>query len=138
MSGAKNKLIDSLGVLLWSVVQADGNVEEKEITKMRQYFKELHLDNETIERLLVYTKELEKERIDIYRFVREIAKDMDYAYKVSLIKKLFEVAFSDKNLAIEELEIIRKIANIFYISHKDFIQAKLNAQREAGLKTLDF
>jgi len=138
MSGAKNKLIDSLGVLLWSVVQADGNVEEKEITKMRQYFKELHLDNETIERLLVYTKELEKERIDIYRFVREIAKDMDYAYKVSLIKKLFEVAFSTKNLAIEELEIIRKIANIFYISHKDFIQAKLNAQREAGLKTLDF
>jgi len=136
--GKRKNIVKSWGVLLWSVVRADGKINKEEVDRIRQQLEKLHLDPRETEEALAFTKKLEEERIDIYSFVRPLMRELNYREKVALVKELFAVAFSDKSLASEELEAIRTIANIFYISHKDFIQAKLEAQKEAGLRTFNF
>jgi uncharacterized tellurite resistance protein B-like protein len=55
--------------------------------------------------------------------------------KISILENLFRVACSDKELDDKELETIRKIANLFRLSHRDFIKAKIKVKKEFGLDT---
>jgi len=66
-----------------------------------------------------------------------IGKKLLYQSKIKLIEILFSVACVDRELDIKELEAIRKIANLFNVSHKDFIDAKIKVKQAFELKTVE-
>ena len=93
------------------------------------------------EDLLVVLNSIEqaaKERVDLYRFTNEVSKDMPYPVKLTIVEHLFRVACVDKELDESELEIIRKISELFDISHNDFIDTKIKVKKEFGLDTAGF
>ena len=55
--------------------------------------------------------------------------------KKNIVENLFRVACVDGELAYEEEEVIRKIAGLFLLDHKDFIDAKIKVKKEFGLDT---
>jgi len=129
----------ALGVLLWVVAEADEKFLPQEETKIKEvlltYSK---IADKDLPMVLTSVRQAAEERIDLYRFTREIKENLNYDRRREIIKELFRVACADKELNDSELEVIRKIAYLFYISHKDFIEAKIEVKKEFGLDTAGF
>lgn len=121
------------GVLLDRVAYADRNISEEEAQSIRRILKERsHLEDEEIDLVMAAAREAAESRPDIYSFVREL-KDLSYKERTTLVEHLFEVAFADRHLSNIELESVRQIANLLWVSHKDFIEAKLRVKKSLGL-----
>lgn len=125
-----------LGVLLWIVAEADEKFLPEEEAKIKEILiAHSKISNEDIPTVLASIKEAAKERIDLYRFTHEISVDLPKDIKILIIENLFRVACVDKDLDVNELETIRKIANLFKIEHSDFINVKIKIKKEFGLDT---
>jgi uncharacterized tellurite resistance protein B-like protein len=124
----------ALGVLLWVVAEADEKFLAKEDEKIKEilisYSK---IPKEEITTVLASIKEAARERLGLYRFTREVSKDLPYEVRISIIETLFRVACCDEELDHNEMETIRKISGLFHIAHKDFINAKIKIKKEFGL-----
>ncbi len=133
----KTKEIDdkiALGVLLWIVAEADDKFLPEEEIKIKDILVE-HGNVKVADMpvVLAATKEAAVERVDLYRFTNEIGDNLPYDIKKEIIHKLFCVACTDNDLDNNELEAIRKISGLFNISHKDFIDLKIQTKKEFGL-----
>jgi len=126
----------ALGVLLWVVAEADEKFLSHEDEKIKEILI-LHskIPEEEIPTVLASIKEAARERIDLYRFTREINTDLPYNARISIIETLFRVACCDKELDHKEIEVIRKISGLFRVTHRDFINAKITIKKEFGLET---
>ena len=128
----------ALGVLLWVVAEADDKFCAKEDEKIREILTTYSkISEEELETVLASIKEAANERIDLYRFTREVSKDLSYEMRKSIIETLFHVACCDEELDHNEMETIRKISGLFHLSHKDFINAKITAKKEFGIDTAE-
>lgn len=126
----------ALGVLLWVVAEADEKFLPEEEKKMKDILTSYaKISEEDMAYVMGSIKEAARERIDLYQFTNEVSKDLDYQMKISILENLFRVACADKELDDKELETIRKIANLFRLSHRDFINAKIKVKKEFGLAT---
>jgi len=139
---SKTKDIDdkiASGVLLWVVAEADEKFLPEEMEKIKEvlisYSK---ISIEDIPTILASIKEAAKERIDLYRFTKEICENLPHEIRISIIENLFRVACVDKELDNNELEAIRKISGLFKIEHSRFINAKIKIKKEFGLDTAGF
>ncbi|HUU99652.1 MAG TPA: TerB family tellurite resistance protein [Bacteroidales bacterium] len=117
--------------LLIEMMKADGTVNEDERKAVMQTIQSKFnlTDDETIS-----LKELAKEKIrkatDYYDFTSLIHKRLSYQQKVEIIEHLWEIAFTDKHLDKHEEYVVRKIADLIYVEHKDFIEAKLKIKKK--------
>ena len=116
----------ALGVLLWVVAEADEQFRPEEEAKIKEVLKTYAKISESdIPYVMTSIQEAARERIDLYRFTHEVSQDLPYDKKVSVVEILFRVACADKDLDSKEIETVRKIARLFHLSHRDFIDAKL-------------
>ena len=126
----------ALGVLLWIVAEADSRFLPQEQEKIEEILtSRCKILKDEVSCVMETIKLAAQERIDLYRFTSEVSKDLPYQEKQSIIGILFRVACSDKELDDPEIEVIRKISDLFGLSHGDFIEAKINIKKELGLKT---
>ncbi len=61
---------------------------------------------------------------DYHQFTRLIASHYDQAQKIHLVELLWRVAYADGFLDSYEELMVRRICDLIYVSHKDFLQAK--------------
>ena len=71
------------------------------------------------------------ESIDHYQFTSLIKTGFSQEQKRRVVEYLWAVAFADENVDKHEEYLVRKIANLIGVSHKEFIEAKLRA-RDGG------
>ncbi len=73
------------------------------------------------------------ERVDestsLYEFTRVINDHFSPEQKVQLIEDMWTVAFADGNLDKYEEHLIRRVAELTYVSHQDYIRSKLAQTR---------
>lgn len=62
---------------------------------------------------------------DYYQFTALINEHYEYADKVHMIELLWQIAYADKSLDKEEEYLVRKVAELIYVSHSDYIASKL-------------
>jgi uncharacterized tellurite resistance protein B-like protein len=65
-----------------------------------------------------------------YEFTSLINKGLTYEEKVKVIEYLWEVALVDTHLDKYEEHTVRKIADLIYVAHEDFIEAKLRVKKQ--------
>lgn len=129
----------ALGVLLWAVAEADEKFLPQEKEEIKEILKRYgKVSEEDIPVVLASVQEAAEQRIDLYRFTSEVSENLVYSVRISIIEELFRVACVDKDLDDKELEVIRKISDLFSVSHKDFIEAKIKVKKEFGLDTAGF
>ena len=134
LKGLDDKI--AFGVLLWFVAEADNKFLPQEKEKIKDILStHTNLASEDIPVILSSIKAAAEESIDFYQFTSQVKQNLPYSKAVRIIADLFRVACADGELDAYELETIRKIANLFHISHKDFIEAKLEIVKESGLET---
>jgi uncharacterized tellurite resistance protein B-like protein len=64
--------------------------------------------------------------ISLYEWTSIINETYEYKLRVDVIKSLWDVAYADGRIDKYEDYTIRKIADLLYVKHTDFIRTKLN------------
>lgn len=115
--------------LLIEMMRMDDHFHESEQTKLVEQVKlRFKLsDLETNALIDLASAEL-KNSTDYFQFTSLINQHFEYAEKVSIIESLWEVAYADNELDIDEEYLVRKVSELIHVSHNDFIVAKLRVK----------
>jgi uncharacterized tellurite resistance protein B-like protein len=120
--------------LLIEMMRADAEVSEEERGMVMKSVKEIfHLTGEESHALLRLAEERIQKATGYYEFTSLINKGFPYPQKVKVIEHLWEIAFADTRLDKYEEHMVRKIADLIYVEHKDFIDAKLRVKKKLSL-----
>lgn len=65
----------------------------------------------------------------LYEFTRVINDHFSPERKQELVEMMWQVAWADGNLHHYEEHLIRKVADLIYVPHEDFIRAKLATRK---------
>lgn len=117
--------------LLVEIMNADHQLDDSERDTIRKVlFETLFLTEDVASELLATAEAEVKDANDLFRFTDVINAEYSPAEKIQLIESLWKVAFSDNQLDKYEEHMIRRISDLLYVSHSDFMQAKHRARGE--------
>ena len=112
-------------VLLIEVSLSDDSYDDEEKNKIIGILKnKFSLDDSQINVLLELADKKNKEMISLYDWTSKINEIYSYEQKKELIKLLWDVAFADGRIDKYEDYTIRKVADLIYVRHEDFMKAK--------------
>ena len=67
------------------------------------------------------------ESTSLYEFTRVINDHYSAEQKLQLVSCMWQVAYADGNLDKYEEHLIRRVAELTYVPHQDYIRVKLEA-----------
>ena len=115
--------------LLIEMMYQDDQVHEKEINAAKMALTEkFGLTEDEYHTLFALAEEEVKEAIDYHQFTSLIAREFTQAQKIKVVELLWSVAYADSHLDSMEEHMVRKIADLIYVSHKDFMKTKHKVQ----------
>ncbi len=121
-------------VLLVEVVRADGTMDAQErataLDALRQRF---DLAPEALEELLTHAQDSAQHAYDYQQFTGRINDAFSHDDKVLLIEALWQVAYADAHIDANENHAISKIAGLLYVTHGEYIAAKMRAKALANV-----
>jgi len=114
-------------VLLYEVMRADHKFEQLEQDSYRkQLEKHFSLSGVELETLCQLSQSKADGAADYQQFTRVINDKYGADEKRAVLDSLWSVAYADHQLSPDEDYTIRKIADLLYIPHSQFIQSKLS------------
>ena len=117
--------------LLLETSMADEILDESELIALKNTLqKDFQINEDEIDELINLAKENVDNSTSLYEFTRDINDNFDAAERVKLIESMWKIAYADGNIDKYEEHIIRKVSNLIYVAHSDFIKAKLSAQEQ--------
>jgi len=84
------------------------------------------LEPAQLEQLIALAEEENKDATSLYQFTSLIKDNYSSDQRFKLVKMLWEVAVADGEISKYEDHLIRKVADLIYLSHSQFIKAKLD------------
>ena len=121
----EDKSILSICILMIEVSKSDDNfdaIEKKEILSILQ--NKYKLNQKQIDVLMEIANQKNEEMISLHEWTSVINNTYSYDERVGILKSLWEVAHADNQIDKYEDYTIRKIADLIYVKHSDFIKAK--------------
>ena len=116
----------SICSLMIEVAYADDQLDESELKAMANSLGKLAIEEEEIQEIVDATLAKSKESISFYEHTRILNDQLDYDQKKEVLNSVWAIAFADGEMDKHEEHLIRRIADLLYLNHKDFINAKLN------------
>ena len=114
-------------VLFYEVMRADHKFEQLEQDSYRKQLKKHFSLSETeLETLCQLSQSKADNAADYQQFTRVINDLYGPEEKRAVLDSLWSVAYADHELSPDEDYTIRKIADLLYIPHSQFIQSKLS------------
>ncbi len=115
--------------LMLEVAEADFEHKPEEKLVLKGILKNsFNLDEKDTDTLFKLAESKYENAIDSFEFTHLINKNFSEAQKIQLIDQLWQIAYSDKHLDKYEEQVIRRVSELIYVSHKDFITSKLKHQ----------
>lgn len=111
--------------LMIEMMLDDGEVHEKEEKVLKEKLqKTFELENNETTELFELAHEEVKQAVDYHQFTSLIAKNFSQPQKIRVIENLWAVAYADDELDQYEEVMVRRIADLIYVTHSEFMQAK--------------
>ena len=107
----------------------DGTEREAVLAAVRQRFS---LSPEEARSLLDLAEAESREATDYYQFTSLIRQHYSQEERQQIIELLWQAAYADARLSAHEQHVIRKIADLLYVSQSAYIAAKVRAQERAA------
>lgn len=125
----KHDLDLAAAALMVEVMKADHEIDEQEQAVLQQQLRKLFdlTDDETTA-LLESAQQASHEATDLYRFTEQVHQSFSESQKFRLLTGLWKVAYASDGINRYEEHIIRRIAELLYIPHSEFIRAKHQAR----------
>jgi len=121
-------------VLLIEVMRSDAESTDEELaTVVNILGQRFHLPEAELAQLTELGHRTAETTNDFHQFTSLINRELDMPEKVRIIEYMWQVAYADKRISAHEDHLLRKIAGLFYVSHGDYIAAKMRA-KPAGIE----
>lgn len=122
--------------LLLEMMRMDGHLADTErdaiAASLRQQFA---LDAAQFATLVALAEQEAAQASGYYQFTSLINQHCDAAQKIRIVENMWQVAMADGHLDAHELHLMRKIADLLYVGHADYVAAKARARLAANLPT---
>ena len=128
-SSAMSRVDLTCAALLVEVMNSDHELDEREHQEFMAVLQQSYnIAESDLKELIQLAKDEAFEATSLYEFTKLINDSYDYEQKVELIENMWRIAFSDKRLDKYEDHLIRKVSELIYVSHSDFIKTKLKVR----------
>ncbi|PUA29762.1 MAG: hypothetical protein B0W54_04120 [Cellvibrio sp. 79] len=115
----------AVAALLIEVAMADHQFSDQELESLSLSLKSKYsLTPDEISELITLAKSESNHATSLHQFTQIINQHCDGTEKFNLVKAMWEMAFADGNLDKYEDYLIRKVADLIYLPHSEFIRAK--------------
>ena len=111
--------------LAFEVANADNDIDIRERDLILEKIKEsidISILNE--KEIFDVIQEESKKRVSFYDIINDINKNLDKKEKIDVLKMLWEIAYADKVLDVDEERIIRRSAEMLGIKPSIVLQTK--------------
>ena len=112
-------------ILAYEVARSDGDISEDELNvlykEIKKISKKVTKSDASIFKII---EQFSQSSVSFYEFINDINKDYSKEDKLSLIKFLWQVAYADKVLKVNEERLIRRIADLIKIKDIDVLKLK--------------
>ena len=112
-------------ILAYEIARSDGDISESELNVLLEEVKVIaskvkKSEDEIIRIIEIYSQN----SVSFHEFIEDINKDYSKDEKLSLIKFLWDVAYADKILEVNEERLIRRIADLINIKDIEVLRLK--------------
>ncbi len=116
--------------LLFEVIRADHYIDDSELSALKLLLKDqLNCPEDKLDELLLLAEQESHDATSLYQFTRLVNDHYELEQKLQLIHSMWKIAYADGNLDKYEEHIIRRVAELLYVPHREFIKSKLSAHR---------
>jgi len=126
----EHDLKTAVAALLIEVMRADTQQQDDELKTLtftlKKYFQ---LTDEEVDELMQSAGKSLDDAIDYFQFSKQINNQCSAQQRIEIIELLWRLAYADGELDPQEEYVIRRVANLLYVTHEDFIAAKLAATK---------
>lgn len=118
----------AVAALLVEVLRADYDVSFAERRQVIEAIGSLlGLDAAACEALLAEAEQSVDRAHDLHQFTSQLNENLSHREKRALMEQLWRVARADEVVHKYEEHLIRRVADLLHVSHREFIAAKLRA-----------
>ncbi len=126
----KPDLKTSVAALMTEVMRADNQLDEEEERALAELLAtHFSLTDDEVAELVGRAGAHLDESIDYFQYSRNINAHTSAEQRIEIIELLWRIACADGRVDKHEEHVIRRISDLLYVTHKDFIAAKLAAQQ---------
>ena len=112
-------------LLAYEIARSDGEVSESELTVLLSEIKKIAADvGKSEDEILNIIEEYSKNSVSFYEFIEDINKDFSKEEKLSLIQFLWDIAYADAILEVNEERLVRRIADLINIKDLEVLKLK--------------
>ena len=116
-------------VFMLEAAHSDYECSDDELLHVVETIKSVFkLPGEYVEELIEFAESERGEAADMYHFTRQANERMSRSQKLAVLEAVWRVIYVDGKISKYEEHFARKLANLLYLEHKDFINAKLKAR----------
>ena len=120
---------NAAAALMFEIVWADHDVSEQELRTMSSALVDLFaIAPNHVERLIEEARTQHDASVGLYEFTRILNDHMSAEAKQQVIVALWQIAYADAHIDRFEEHMIRRVAELLYVPHKEFINAKHQAR----------
>ena len=119
------------GALMVEVMAADHDFNSEEELKLKEILlNRFEIPESEIKKISEQTKKRADDATSLYEYTSLINENFNREEKLDLIRNLWAIAFADKILDRYEDSVIRRVCELTYVSHSDFIKTKLEMKNK--------
>ncbi|NOQ89607.1 MAG: TerB family tellurite resistance protein [Gammaproteobacteria bacterium] len=124
----EHRLQLAAAALMVEMLHVDEQVTDEEETKLRQLIKQrFELNHTEMVDLIELAHNKKHEATDYYSFTSLLNEHYTQQQKIKLVEDLWQLAFADDHLDKYEEHLLRRLADLLHVPHKDFIRTKHKA-----------
>ena len=118
-------IILSAATLLLEVAWADHDIADAELDSIRNALTgQFGLGAAEADEVISESRDRHQESVGMHAFTRTLVEAFDEQQRFELLTHLWRLAYSDMSIDRFEEHTIRRIAELLYVSHARFIEAK--------------
>jgi len=118
--------------LMVQLSRVDNDEDERELKIIVDCAVDAHqVTREEAEEILADALEHADDATSLYEFTGQINDTLDQAEKQSLLTSIWQVALADGRIDKYEEHLIRRMADLLHLNHREYIQARHQAESAA-------
>ena len=117
-------------VLAYEIARSDGDISNSELSLLLDEIKKISVKvNKTDDEILSIIEIYSKNSVSFHEFIADINNEFDKQEKLSLISFLWDVAYADSKLDVDEERLVRRIADLIKIKDVEVLKLKDKAKK---------
>ena len=116
-------------VLAYEVARSDGDIDQVELSRLLEEIKKISIKvGKSEEDILNLIEIYSNDSVSFYEFVEDININFTKEDKLAMISFLWDVAYADSKLDVDEERLIRRIADLIRIKDIEVLRLKDRAK----------